>query len=241
MSGAKSIILDLAREDSLPWLFFWLAVLKMFVCIAVPFRLNHVIVAGDGNEQVGIKLSDNLTGHLMLGHDGLQIFIICFQAIDIDNLIDYLIFSDIIFNVDGWTFNWQWTTYDGVKWWINVYDLDRSFGRCYDNVVHDGSAEDPTYPNKPHCQANMWAPYLINYYTPELEERWAELRRSGIVDAKHLTDILNDWIGRVGYDNYEKEYDKWGINTTFYADSPMRVYLWIQRKIKSLDQIYNYE
>ena len=88
MSGAKSIILDLAREDSLPWLFFWLAVLKMFVCIAVPFRLNHVIVAGDGNEQVGIKLSDNLTGHLMLGRDGLQIFIICFQAIDIDNLID---------------------------------------------------------------------------------------------------------------------------------------------------------
>ena len=88
MSGAKSIILDLAREDSLPWLFFWLAVLKMFVCIAVPFRLNHVIVAGDGNEQVGMKLSDNLTGHLMLGRDGLQIFIICFQAIHIDNLID---------------------------------------------------------------------------------------------------------------------------------------------------------
>ena len=60
----------------------------MFVCIAVPFRLNHVIVAGDGNEQVGMKLSDNLTGHLMLGRDGFQIFIICFQAIHIDNLID---------------------------------------------------------------------------------------------------------------------------------------------------------
>ena len=88
MSGAKSIILDLAREDSLPWLFFWLTVLKMFVCIAVPFRLNHVIVAGDGNEQVWLKLSDYLTGHLMLSRDGLQILIICFQAIHIDNLID---------------------------------------------------------------------------------------------------------------------------------------------------------
>ena len=88
MSGAKSIILDLAREDSLPWLFFWLAVLKMFVCIAVPFRLNHVIVAGDGNEQVWLKLSDYLSSHLMLGRDGLQIFIICFQAFHIDNLID---------------------------------------------------------------------------------------------------------------------------------------------------------
>ena len=88
MSGAKSIILDLAREDSLPWLFFWLAVLKMFVCIAVPFRLNHVIVAGDGNEQVWLKLSDYLSSHLMLARDGLQIFIICFQTIHIDNLID---------------------------------------------------------------------------------------------------------------------------------------------------------
>jgi hypothetical protein len=37
----------MAREDSLPWLFFWFAVLKMFVCIAVPFRLNHVIECYD--------------------------------------------------------------------------------------------------------------------------------------------------------------------------------------------------
>ena len=37
----------MAREDSLPWLFFWLTVLKMFVCIAVPFRLNHVIECYD--------------------------------------------------------------------------------------------------------------------------------------------------------------------------------------------------
>ena len=88
MSGAKPIILDLAREESLPWLLYWLAVFKMFVCIAVPFRLNHVIVAGDGNEQVWLKLSDYLSSHLMLGRDGLQIFIICFQTIHIDNLID---------------------------------------------------------------------------------------------------------------------------------------------------------
>ena len=60
----------------------------MFVCIAVPFRLNHIIEAGDGNEQVGMKLSDYLSSHLMLGREGLQIFIICFQAIHIDNLID---------------------------------------------------------------------------------------------------------------------------------------------------------
>lgn len=88
MSGAKSIILDLAREDSLLWLFFWLALLKMFVCIAVPFRLNHVIEAGDGNEQVWLKFSDYFSSHLMLGRDGLQIFIICFQTIHIDNLKD---------------------------------------------------------------------------------------------------------------------------------------------------------
>lgn len=77
-----------AREESLHWLLYWYAVLKMFVCIAVPFRLNHVIVASNGNEQVWMKLSNNILGHLMLGRDGLQIFIICFQTIHIDNLID---------------------------------------------------------------------------------------------------------------------------------------------------------
>lgn len=58
------------REDSLPWLFFCLAVPKMFVCLAVPFRLNHVIEAGDSNEQVWLKFSDYLSSHLMLGCNG---------------------------------------------------------------------------------------------------------------------------------------------------------------------------
>ena len=35
-----------------------------------------------------MKLSDNLTCHLMLGRYGSQIFFICFQSIHVDELID---------------------------------------------------------------------------------------------------------------------------------------------------------
>ena len=44
---------------------------------------------------------------------------------DLENQIDYTIISDIVGNFDGFWKNWQWITYDGVKWFVCLYDCKR--------------------------------------------------------------------------------------------------------------------
>ena len=43
---------------------------------------------------------------------------------DSENLIDYLITCDVLRNTDGFADNWQWVTYNGVKWYVCLYDVD---------------------------------------------------------------------------------------------------------------------
>ena len=51
--------------------------------------------------------------------------------------------------------------------------------------------------------------WIIKYYLPELKARWAQLRKAGIFEAKHIAGILYDWCDRIGFDNWEAEYKKW--------------------------------
>ena len=127
---------------------------------------------------------------------------------DVENQIDYIIFSDVLANRDGFSKNWQWTTYDGVKWFVNAYDLDMTFGGYFQgtqiqDVLTGHINNTPTLPSY----------YVINYYTDELLARYKELRNQKIIDSDNIMKIFNDWVNRIGTDNYKKEYEKW-------SDSP---------------------
>lgn len=53
---------------------------------------------------------------------------------DSENLIDYLITCDVLRNTDGFADNWQWVTYNGVKWYVCLYDVDNILGNHWQPV-----------------------------------------------------------------------------------------------------------
>ena len=126
---------------------------------------------------------------------------------DIDNLIDYLIFSDIIKNSDGFSKNWQWTTYNGIKWYVNAYDLDMSFGGYFQGTQITNTITS-------HINTSNYYPffYIIRYYNDELKKRYKELRINKIIDTDHIISYLESWTKRIGKDNYKKEYEKWSAS-----------------------------
>lgn len=123
---------------------------------------------------------------------------------DVENQIDYLIFSDIVKNTDGFGKNWQWATYDGIKWWICPYDLDMSFGGY-------AQGNQITGPLTAHIDFNLKRPsrYIIEQYGTELKARYKELRDLGIINSEHIVELLNDWVKTIGIENFDKEYKKW--------------------------------
>lgn len=130
---------------------------------------------------------------------------------DPENYIDYLCVSDMIYNVDGFWHNCQWATYDGVKWFVNMYDVDVSFGEW---ITGDEYRE----PLTSHISDTRALPsgFITDFYsvkgkfgTGELEARYAELRKKGIFTVDHIVGLLSEWVSRIGVENYDKEYERW--------------------------------
>ena len=122
---------------------------------------------------------------------------------DPENIIDYIIFSDVTYNLDGFAANWQWFTYDGKKWWVGVYDCDRTFG------LVGGSTQIQPLMSHIFPNSNLPQKYIVKYYTEKLNARYCELANSGILSSNHLFNCIYDWTTRIGSSFYKAEYEKW--------------------------------
>lgn len=139
---------------------------------------------------------------------------------DADNLIDYLIIIDILRNGDSTRKNWQWFTYDGIKWWVGLYDCDCVFGASFlgMNIMppvnyHQGS------------NGNLPLTFILKYYMDALNNRYKILADMGIISADHMIGLLQDWCMRIGTDFFKEEYKKWS-DSPCIADSVVRDNYW---------------
>ncbi len=159
------------------------------------------------------------------------------EIFDWKNQRDYLIFSDITKNTDGFSKNWQWFTYDGVKWFVGAYDLDMSFGGYF-------TGTQITAPITGHVTTSTAIPtyYAALLYKSELEARYKELRDAGVIDVEHIAAKLEDWVSRIGTSNYELEYERWPNSPCIlsYHDSVDRVRKWLTDEIANMDKLYGY-
>lgn len=125
---------------------------------------------------------------------------------DIDNLVDYEIVQMATGDTDGFGKNWQWTTYDGVKWWVNEYDKDMSFGGYFTGMFTQPA---PTTGGWMGNNSNHPIGQLIALYQSEIVSRWKYMVGNGIFSVENFLSLFNDWLDRIGTDNFEKEYKKW--------------------------------
>lgn len=141
---------------------------------------------------------------------------------DIDNIIDYQILSDIVRNVDGFIRNWQWTTYNGKKWWVNLYDCDMTFGGHFDG----NQIAKPLTTHEPHSMlSSLPTSHVINYHRETLNKRYKELADLGLVSSSHILSLLKDWMERIGTSFYKEEYKKWS-DSPCISDSIIREEYW---------------
>ena len=151
---------------------------------------------------------------------------------DIPNIVDYLIFSDISNNYDGFRKNWQFFTYDGTKWFIGLYDCDCTWGGYWELTQY-------IYPTRHSHFDDYMMQYLPIFYEAELEARYTELRKNKILDTDHIVGIFVDWLDRIGNkETFSKEWEKW--DGFIKNDSIHRVYKWVIESLEKMDSLYNF-
>lgn len=127
---------------------------------------------------------------------------------DVDNQHDYLLFSWFIKNGDGFNKNWQWLTYDGVKWFVVCYDCDCSFG-ANPNGNGISAPFDKNIMPWYGIKNNIPCSYAYTYYNDIIVERYKELRKAGVISKETAFNMLKEWMSRIGTYFYTLEYEKW--------------------------------
>lgn len=128
---------------------------------------------------------------------------------DMENCMDYNIVNTCVDDADSfthsWAGNWQWTTWDGIQWFVNNYDKDWSWGNIYTGV----------YTRQAKTQGGWLITSTVNpiglclnLFREEHKARW-NLLKDTILSPEHTLEMLIEWMGRFGEDMYEKEYDRW--------------------------------
>lgn len=158
---------------------------------------------------------------------------------DVDSLMDYLIFSDVVTNTDGFRKNWQWVTYNGIKWAVCPYDLDGTFG-------WNGWGEQLPTISRLGNDLQLPTGWIIKYFEEELCDRYRKLR-ANILTTKNILSIFSDWCSRIGSSNYDNDLSKWPQTPELYPsfaskhiDNIYRVENWLNARLKKCDEIYKY-
>lgn len=125
---------------------------------------------------------------------------------DLENLIDFYVLQYVLADEDI-TYNWQWITYDGVKWFICDYDKDRTFGQIF-NCPGVRSAE-VTLNAANSSNINYPFKYLVQYHKEEIKARYNELKSLGIFTPEHVISLVKNWFNRFPIEAIKLEYKKW--------------------------------
>ena len=116
--------------------------------------------------------------------------------LDIPTTIDYYLFSYFIGNVESLARNMCMLTYDGVKWFPSVYDMDLSFGLL--------SVYDTPCPNGYFTADSLLWSRIVELYPQELYDRYHELRET-VFDVDYVCGLFDDFRLDVSDEWYAKD------------------------------------
>ena len=135
------------------------------------------------------------------------------EVLDIQSVIDYYIFQEIILGVDGISKNMLLATYDMHKWYLGAYDMDSTFDLSWDGtILHANDVENP------------WDLFLAKYNyllnniivwgecSNDFRARYIELRKS-VLSYDSIMAEFENYINIFGEDVYIQD-------TIAYPDIP---------------------
>lgn len=126
--------------------------------------------------------------------------------LDIDSVIDYMIFTSLISAADGITKNYLMLSYDGVKWYFSAYDLDSTFGNWQDGWLSQQPSGVPTLADWNRSNRAMHLVYT--YGKDRLKARYRELR-DGILSVENIRKMFIDYLSNISHALKDEELKLW--------------------------------
>lgn len=152
------------------------------------------------------------------------------QHISLDAALNYYILSDFAYLADNYGKNMLLATYDGVKWYPSLYDLDASWGAHWSGTY---TYDYDTY--LVELNDNQLFARLEQNFGKELAARYTELREQ-ILTKEHIMSLFRDFEASIPQQTWSSETEKWGDEIPGFGISQIEEYL--NTVIPILDEKY---
>lgn len=132
--------------------------------------------------------------------------------INVNSLIDYLLYGIVSTGLDAFGKNQLFFTYDGIKWIASMYDMDSTWGLWWNGskfVATDYAREDfqdlKDEGNGVTKQGNLLYLRLQQLFIPQLKTRYAELRKD-VLSVSHIIQKFEEFNDVCPKDIVQEDY-----------------------------------
>lgn len=131
--------------------------------------------------------------------------------IDVESVIDYLLYGILSTGLDAFGKNQIYMTYDGIKWIASMYDMDSTWGLWWDGskfVANDYAREqfqDMTKASDCSGEGNKLYVRLQSLFINEIKERYTKLRQT-IFTYPYLVNKFEEFIQICPSDIVKEDY-----------------------------------
>lgn len=159
------------------------------------------------------------------------------------NIIDMMLYQEILYDWDGYAADIELVTYDLEKFYILPWDKDNTFG-LYKNTsgIQEGS-ENILVMNylKEEGTFTPWYKTYISF-TDDVESRYAELRDKDIFTASNLESHIDTMYKMYTDEMWLEEKERWAHEKRVAEGETSREQIidWFTKRIEMLDKHFNY-
>ncbi|NLN83448.1 MAG: hypothetical protein GX138_03700 [Firmicutes bacterium] len=163
--------------------------------------------------------------------------------LDRRNIIDMLLFMEMIYDWDAVAQDLEIVTYDLKKWYFLPWDKDTTFGLWWDGSgLLEGSSTRRLYSYV--YESVEEKPWFKTYhtFTDQVEARYAELRDAKVFSAEAISDFALDILEKYDNEMWEAEYERWeeaGRPSVGETDLN-QILSWFGERLIMLDEHFNY-
>ncbi|MGY5246513.1 CotH kinase family protein [Lactiplantibacillus plantarum] len=148
--------------------------------------------------------------------------------IDLESLIDYFIFLNVIENSDAAGKNQTLITWDLQKWYFHPYDLDTTYGVDSNGNITDYSTDLLGLNSHLFTRLN-------SLFADKIKSRYKELRTW--LTPVYVLKMYRDHINLIGESNYEDEFKLWD-NPNHDKNTYNFIMIHVYKRFKLLDSLW---
>ncbi len=149
--------------------------------------------------------------------------------VNVDRVIDQMLFTSMIKACDNSSKNIIWATYDGVKWQPSMYDMDGVFGLVWDGSFYDTAAWFPYTGNA------LWEKIWMNYQS-DVVDRYFTLRES-VMSIENITKEFTSFDNLIPKAVRELENIKWPSVPSISQNNLNQIVTWSTQYLTNFDSL----